>query len=460
MKFTKKIIITLFVMFSIIMSSSTLVRADEVKAIDTGMKQDVYAVGQYSNWDGVPTVSQFIGADGQFCFAFKKDSKIIVVKTKGGKVEEKLKLKMKGTLFGAVTCDSDGYYYVVTGKPNSGQDTSEKTIFITKYDASGKLVKSVGDNGRTSLASYYDNSFNTKIPFDGGTCDVAINGEYIAVNYGREMYSGHQSNSVWLLNKNTMKTVTPSTDSYYGYLNYQSHSFAQRAIPYADGFAFMSEGDCYDRAFTFSTADLVNNTSVETPIFDFWVPKGTLDDYNMYVLNNNFAHMGDLCALNNGTVSFVASSVKALSNTALKQREQLFIQIFNPMEDLTKKSAYITTGKRSGIAGKNGDEKKTNYGVKWLTSYKTGRISNPQAVTDGKGNTIILFERQNKSGKYLGVYCIVVDVKGNVVKEAFRISKTAYLNSCETPVYTKGSVYWCGNTTESNKLFVYKFKVS
>lgn len=459
MKVMKKIIITVLVMFSFTMSSTTIVSANEVKAIDTGMKQEVYAVGQYSNWDGVSTVSQFLDSDGQFGFAFEKDNKIIVVKTRGGKVKQKLELEMKGTLFGAVTCDSDGYYYVVTGKANLGEDTSKNTIFVTKYDALGEFIKSVGDNGRSSLASYYENRFNTKIPFDGGTCDVAINGDYIAVNYGREMYSGHQSNSVWLLDKNTMKTITPTTD-YYGYSNYQSHSFGQRVTPYAEGFAFMSEGDCYDRAFTFSAVDLSSNTSVETPIFDFWVKKGTFDSYNMYILNNNFAHIGDICALNNGTVSFVASSVKSLSNKALKQREQLFVQIFNPKEDLVTETAYITTGKRSGIAGKNGDEKKLNYGVKWLTSYKSGSISNPQAVTDGKGNTIILFERYDKNYKYLGVYCIVVDVNGNVVKEASHISKTAYLNSCETPVYSNGNVYWCENTAKDNKLFVYKFKIS
>ena len=222
----------------------------------------------------------------------------------------------------------------------------------------------------------------------------------------------------------------------------------------------MSEGDCYERAFTFSTVDVPANTYTETPIFDFWVQEGTFEAYDMYVLNNNFAHIGDLCTLNNGTISFVATSVKSLSETALKQREQLFIQIFNPMEDLTKKSAYITTGKRSGIAGKNGDETKTNYGVKWLTSYKSGKITNPQAVTDGKGNTIILFERYDKNNKYLGIYCIVVDSSGNVTKEAFRISKTAYLNSCETPIYSKGNVYWCANSYGDTKLLIHKFKIS
>lgn len=459
MKKRKAMILAFVMALCVLMSNSVTVEANTMQTIDTGISQKVYAVGQYANWDGVSTVAQFVDQKGNFCFAFMKGKKINIVKTKDGKVKKKIKLKMKGNLFGDVICDGDGFYYAVTGKENSSDNRNMKTVFITKYDASGKLIKSVGNNGRSSLAYYYDDSYNTKVPFHGGNCEAAINGNYLAVNYAREMYSGHQSNSVWMIDKNTMQTVTPAED----YSNYESHSFGQRVVSYAGGFAFMSEGDCYNRAFTFSTADLQANTFSETPIFDFWVKKGTFDAYNMYVLNNNFAHIGDLCTLNDGKISFVASSVKAMGSKAEKQKEQIFIQIFDPNADLTKKSAYVTTGNRLGTAGKNGDETKTNYGVKWLTKYKSGSIRNPQAVTDGSGNTIVLFERYNGDNNYLGVYCTIVDSKGNITKKISRISKTAHLNSCETPVYCNGYMYWCGNNAgdySEHKLEVYRFKIS
>ena len=52
---------------------------------------------------------------------------------------------------------------------------------------------------------------------------------------------------------------------------YNSHSFAQRVVPWGEGFLLASEGDCYDRAFTVSelkmpgtgdgiSDDLINNT--------------------------------------------------------------------------------------------------------------------------------------------------------------------------------------------------------
>ena len=433
-----------------------------IKTIDTGLKEEVVAVGQYSNWDGVPSVSQFMDEKGQPAFAYKSGKKIKVVKTKAGKVTKKMNLKMKGSIFGAVTCDASGNIYVVSGKTNPGEDAKTETIFITKYDKSGRLIKTVGDNGRSSLAEYYDDSFNTKEPFTGGTCDVAVNDNYLAVNYGRHMYSGHQSNSVWMIDTASMKTVIPGTDEYYGYSNYESHSFGQRVIPYEGGFAFMSEGDCYDRSFTFSTAELKMGGSTEQSVFDFWVKKGTLDAYDMGILNDNFAHIGNISDLGNGTVSFVASSVKAMDEKAQKQREQIFIQIFDPAKDLTTAEAYVTSGTRSGTAGPNGDEKKTNYGVKWLTKYSSGRVENPQAVSDGNGNTIVLYERYGDSYDYQGVYMIKVNSKGAVTQKAKCISKKATLNSCETPLYSKGYVFWCGNKYgdySEHKLLVYKLKV-
>ncbi|MBR4778196.1 MAG: hypothetical protein IK007_11375, partial [Lachnospiraceae bacterium] len=304
------------------------------------------------------------------------------------------------------------------------------------------------------LYSGYPERFNTKIPFEGGTCDAAINGEYMAVYYAREMYSGHQSCSAWIINTTSMETVKLEKE------NYQSHSFGQRVVSFGDVFVFMSEGDCFDRAFTFYLIDLNKKKYVQAPIFDFYVKQGTYDAYNMLVLNNNFAHLGDICDLHNGTVSFVASSVRSMNENATNEIEQIFIQIFNPQKKLSKKSAYITTGKRSGIAGYNGDQNKTNYGVKWLTNIKSGKIWNPQAVSDESGNTFILFERTDKNGKNLGVYMLSVDSNGNIIKKASRISKTAQLNNCETPILINNVIYWCGNKVgdTSNELYVFKIE--
>ena len=169
--------------------------------IDTDIDISVVSNGEYKNWDGVTNVSQFRDADGSFCFAYDSTDHIVVVKPQNSTGGYTTTILSKvSDIFGAVTCDSDGYYYVVTGKNNDTDDTTQNTIFITKYDSNGNIIATTGDNGSSSLAYYYNSSFYTAYPFVGGNCDISVNGDYVAVNYAREMYSGHQSNSVFVVN--------------------------------------------------------------------------------------------------------------------------------------------------------------------------------------------------------------------------------------------------------------------
>lgn len=425
----------------------------------TTVKKEIAASGEYVNWEGVSNVSQFLGADGELYFAYDNGKTIGIIKTKNGKPQKKkLFLQKKAPIFGNVMCDKDGNYYVVTGKENETDDADRDTVFISKYDKTGKLLATVGDNGSSSLAYYYDRSFHTKIPFNGGTCDMAINGDYLAVNYARHMYSGHQSNSVFFVHIKTMEKVHPIE----GY--YNSHSFAQRVVPFENGFLLASEGDCYDRAFTISAVtdlspDKLAGQYASHNIFDFWISKGAFDRYDMYEVNNTFSHMGGIAVGGEKNASLVATSVPSLNSKAKKENEQLFIQIFDPMASLEKGEGFVTSGKRSGVAGRNGDERVTNYGVKWLTNYgKEYSISNPQVVATDQGNYVVLFERYKKY-KYQGVYAIVVDKEGQVVKKTTRISPNAYLNPYRMPVYSKGKVWWVGNNQKNkeNNIFIYSF---
>lgn len=446
----------LIALAALLLLGTTSVSADTVLSYNTGITKTVTAVGQYINWDGVSNVSQFVNEKGQYCFAYDDGKNVIVVKTKKGKpTKDTVKLKKKHSLFGGVICDSEGNYYVVTGESNDSDDTDKNTVFISKYDKKGKHIKTVGDNGSSSLGWWYGSSFYTKIPFDAGNCDLAINGDILTVNYAREMYSGHQSNSVFTINIKDMKKVSVGNV-------YNSHSFAQRAIPYQDGFVLASEGDCYPRAFSVNYVAKDGSFNNQGDIFHFWVQKGALDDWNMWLINDNFAHMGGIAVVNDKTVCLVGSSVKSLSKKANDQSEQIFIQIFDPSEDLTKASSYVTSGKRSGLSGGNGNEQVTDYGVKWLTSSEKVRIVNPQVASDGNGTIVVLFEQYAvKDGKYQGVYYIVLNEKGEIISKKQKYSATAQLNPCEMPVYANGTIYWTANKYGDSKkrMYVYGLKV-
>lgn len=433
------------------------VYADTCNTESTGIYNEIIAKGEYKNWEGTSNVSQFKDNKGNFCFSYYNNKTVTIVKTKNGKVSgNKIYLKMQYPIYGGVVCDSKGYYYVVSGRKNTTNDASKNTVFISKYNKKGKLVKTVGDTGNSSIPGYGKN-FRTKDPFQAGNCSIAVNGNYLAVNYARGMYNGHQSNSVFIINTKTMKKVKIGNI-------YNSHSFAQRVVPYKKGFMFVSEGDCYDRAFTISTIENMSTGRVTTKnCFDFWVQQGARND--MIALNNNFAHLGDIVMLSKNKAALVATSAQSLDQKASSETEQIFIQTFNPAKDLRKAGAYVTSGKRSGLAGANGKTKVTNYGVKWLTSLSSkSTIEHPQAVSDGKGNIIILYELKQKSNEwnyFYGVRYFVVDQYGNRKTDIKNFSYTACLNPCETPIYKDGTVYWIGNKLEGSKdmMYIYSLKI-
>ncbi len=443
--------------------------AAEESQIKTKIKHTVKAVGEYGNWEGVSNVSQFIGSDGEFWFACDGKKKVTVVSTSGGTVKNKIQLEKKHDTFGAVCSDGAGNLYVVTGEENKGNNTNQETVFISKYDSSGNLVSTIGNNGSSSLASYFEESFFTKKPFDAGNCDVDVNGRYMAVNYARKMYNGHQSNSVWVIDTESMNTIplpeSPRTTfeegveiTTYGSGIYNSHSFGQRAVKYKDGFLFASEGDAYERAFNISQWDLKNNTVSEDDIFHFWIKEGSGSD--MSVVNNNFAHIGDLAVLSDGNAAFAATSAPSMTASAGSENEQIFIQIFNPGGDLGSASGYVTVGERSGTTGINGGVPATDYGVKWLTEGSKFLYRNLQMVSTGD-KLVLLYEKYaKKNNKLKGVFYTVLDSSGNVVSESRKFKKSASLNPCETPIYANGYICWASNkASKKGKLFIYRIKI-
>ncbi|WP_026512167.1 hypothetical protein [Butyrivibrio sp. LC3010] len=461
------------------------------KETDTKMSGTIYPKGYYSNWEGVSNVSQFKDENGNYCFASSSGKKVTIFTTVKGKVKKKLKLKMPYPIFGAVSCDQDGNYYVVSGRNNKTSNKKAETVFISKYSKTGALITTVGDNGSFGVPEYYTNDFNTKEPFAAGNCDIAINGNFVAVNYARHMYSGHQSNTALIINRITMQKQ--QLNKYYN-----SHSFAQRAIPYRDGFILASEGDAYNRAFSiafttptedsaepvseekerstwyyYDSAIPVDGSSYQTKedasiykrntgetrvssfdIFHFWLQKNASS--NMFIVNNNFAHMGGIAVSDINHVALVGTSAKALNKKAKNQKESLFIQIFDPTKNLKYPDAYVLPSTRSGSSGLNGTEDVTDYGIKWLTNGKY-TVANPQVVADHKGRFVILFEKYQ--GSYQGVYYTIIDQTGATVKKITRFSPSAKLNSCETPVCVGNTILWTANSYYGSKIYNYQLKV-
>ena len=436
---------SLLLLSFIAMFMASGIRSDAAMS-DTKKSMIVTAVGRAHNWDGISNVAQFKGPDGRLFYAIDSDGFVTVYKTRGGMPtsENAVNLKKVHPLYGTLTCDTDGNFYLVTGEADSSSTPSMITMFVSKYDRNGNLLRTVGCSGDGS----------TRVPFEAGNCDAAINGRLLTVIYSRTMYNNHQSNNVIWVNIDSMEIVRLGNI-------YESHSFAERVVATSDGFLYMSEGDCFDRAFTSYYIDQIHDEYPfihRSNIFDFWVRDGAYDDYDMADLNENFAHMGGLALLPDEKIVFAAQSARSLNDGAKSEKEDIFIQIFDPKKDLNTVEAYTTTGIRSGLSGPNGRTNVTNYGVKWLTSIESDEeISDVQIVATKDGESVILYQ-MTKGGIYMGIYYIVLDEDGNV-KRSGLYNADAMLNPCVMPVYSEGKICWLGNKYEpinvDKRVFIY-----
>ncbi len=429
--------------------------------------------------DAVSNVTQFKGPDGNLYYAVDSDSVVTVYKTQNGNpISGTVTLEKKHPKYGTIICDSDENYYLVTGEDNEGDDSSVETIFISKYDRTGNHIKTVGDNGADT-----ESGFRTKKPFAASNCDAAIYGDYLTVHYGRLMYNGHQSNSTLTVNCSDLSRVN------LNYRIYQSHSFAQRVISTENGFVFLAQGDGNNRAFTAFCLDIVDGFKNEKDLFHFWIEQGHAND--MTYVNYTFANMGGASVLSDGRVVFTAQSVKSLNENAYNESEEIFLQIFDPHQRLnTPYKSFTTNGTRNGLSGINGTEYVTDYGVQWLTSYdREYEAADVQIATTDDDKIIILYELFKKldegkkgtyrdvyyNGKYYkayeGVYYIVLDKNGNMIRPATLYASSALLDPCEMPICKGNTVYWVGNKADGHfkdyedgkintELYIYSLELS
>ncbi len=412
---------------------------------DTGVDHYIASAGSYINWAGVSDVSQFRDNRYNFCFAVDGENSVTVYKTNHGKITDTLSIEKPYDLFGGMVCDSSGYLYAVFAFEDDGTNYDVDNVFVYKYTSSGQYISRAGANGDESMYSYYDQSFYTKIPFNSGNCDIALYGNMLAVNYAREMYSGHQSNSLFVIYTDTMT----GTGKMY---NYNSHSFDQRVSPYSKtgGFIATSHGDCYPRSFNtciYSSSGLVN----ELDTFSFWTWENSLTEYNMWNINTTFAKLGNILQTGKGA-ALIGASVRSLSSDATEEPCDLFVQVFDP-----ETGKYITTGDRTGLAGPDGNTATTDHGVVWLTDLEgTGKtVSEVQAIDIDSDTIVVLYEVSTATGKTSPVtrivpssfeesFYIVLGGDGRIKKQATSLGGTR-LNKDEDPVCSMNTVQWVSN---------------
>ncbi|WP_052380353.1 copper amine oxidase N-terminal domain-containing protein [Paenibacillus camerounensis] len=380
-----------------------------------------------ANWAQISSVHQFSYKGEGLAYAYTDNNQLKI--TTPGKT---LTLGVKYPILGDVISDDDGNFYVVWGKANDTQNAAIETVFISKYSPEGQELKTTGFVGKSTPWRDAD-SAKTKIPFDSGN-SVSVISDGILVNYhSKERYDGHQSDNVIAVKIADMSAYSLPNDTYSG------HSFNQSLIysKKSSGFLFASHGDAYARGFR------VNNSSGKYGddseiLFHFYLEANS--NYDMYIVNTTFAQLGGLAETSKG-VALVGASAKSISEKAKSEKQNLFVQLFDPQADQVSASMFIGGEVRSGALSTDINDRDnsplesvTDYGVHWLTNYNDTDVIAPQVVS-ANDRIVILWSTDEDT------FYMVLSEDGTVITPATSLGGQP-LNSFERPVYYDGAVYW------------------
>ena len=437
-------------------------------AISIDSELDSSRIPDNSYYAATPKVVTFIDHKNCINVAYPSGSSTIVQKYNPSnmKLIEKVTLKSGYGLFGSITCDDSGNYYVARGKSGSSTD---KTMSVAKYNYSGNLLAELTLMGKETNP-YSGDDWGTKEPFHAGNCAIAVKNGIVAVNYGRLMFNGHQSNMMIYANSSDLSRVYANTA-------YTSHSFDQRLYPFKNGgFIALNQGDAYDRGFHITKISEFQNES------GFWLSSD--DDFytfnfregaaRSYGYNETFAQLGGWAELENGYV-FAGSSERKLSLAEAPSSgylghnaaRDLFIQIFKDnfynISDI--KDKYAVAGVTRTPEDKRPSNPQTNlfltggevnYGIIWLTSYDSSSYAaNPKVVSIGDNRFGVLWEKRSYdsyNNENAVPYITVMNSDGSV-ESGVRSVPSCHLAADTDPAVLNGMIYWA--TKDENGAYIH-----
>ncbi|MDR0434214.1 MAG: cell wall-binding repeat-containing protein [Gracilibacteraceae bacterium] len=374
-----------------------------------------------------------------------------------------LTLPKEMPLFGDITGDEAGNFYVLYGKNVEETQKNTANVVLAKYNPDGRLI---------AKAEYMAGEINTKQPFYAANASLAISGDVLAAHTGRQMFRSadglnHQSSLVLYADVKTMQPLQPGAP-------YTSHSFDQQVVPIAGGFLFADRGDAYPRGFELAKLENGQLTSV-TP-FHF----REMQEYNF-----TNSELGGVAETNFSYV-LVGSSDKILSNNPISRDSRgarnIFIQyIKKDFENYDVYQAgndiyYVQGESRSaeGVAHSIGlnlsgisyflPADATDHGVRWLTDLNENQnAERPKVVALSDGRVIVFWELFDRAAgaalRYAGTYYQVLDHSGEIIADTTLLTGSPRLPDNDRPVYLNGKIYWSFSDQAAGKIRVYELDI-
>lgn len=329
---------------------------------------------------------------------------IDTISSSGQKINSK-KVAVPGVSWGGTLYRGpDGYNYIVTG------NSSDAAFYISKYSADWRLIGTAAIGKQESY---------TSLAFNAGNSDMTMVGDYLVVHAARGRMDGHQSNTTFYINKNTMTPayITPEIG-----FDHVSHSFNQFIRSSGNQIMMVDHGDAYPRkvvlqtyAFGSTAFGLEYKERKSLTLIDIEGPLGanytgvTVDGFEL------------------GTYNHV------LAGTSVPKGATMSGGVFSPYED--GNNIYV-------VLIDKGLQSST---IKWLTSYDNVEIKNLESVKINDNCFLLLYGTEDQSGNQKTSF-MKIDSNGTVLQSG-SIPKRFY---CTSEAAVSGDlVIWC-HYVESN----------
>lgn len=406
---------------ALVYSYNSNLKADVITQLGTETVSIEYLddeVGYIRNWHGdramVSELTHFFDNQGRYTIAYSDNTYVyITIHNEEMSQLKTILIEKKYPLLGDVTCDSNGYYYIVWGKADNEWSGNSDTIAVSKCDQNGKIISTLPFVTKKQISGDdFSNTIQTAIPFHAGNCSTVITDGVLICSYARLMYNGHQSNEVIAVNLADMSINK-------NYFDFVSHSFDQRILVSKDNPTkayFVDHGDAYPRAFA------VFGYNGESELFHFG---GEIGD------NYTNAWLGNVCELDSGII-LVAASAKTMGENFKDESKNVFVQLHG---------GEIVLKNSQDRKGTSGNEEFTDKNILWLTDYSGNTEAEcPQAVKVAEDKVAVFWEKYQNE-EYIDSYYMLLSSQGDVLQGPLSLGGIR-LTQYEQPVYKNGCIYW------------------
>lgn len=372
-----------------------------------GVYEEPGSISSSHNWANPVKCHTFTDENGNITIMYsvwsgsQQTLRINSYSPKGDRISRK-EIPVPGeTWGGTVFFGDDGCRYLTTG--NDGQNA----FYIQKYSADWALL------GTASIG--YDESY-TYEAFRGGNSDMAMAGKYLIVHAARGRQDGHQSNTTFYIDTETM---TPTYVAGPFGFSHVSHSFNQFVRVDQDQMIFVDHGDAYPRSVHLQAYRIAADESgleqeLESEL-DLLTIKGSIGDNKTGVTVDGFE---------------LGKDSHIVAGTAIPHDRFASETEFENYEG--SNNIYIA------LVGK--DFKSSQW--KWMTAFPDSsdiRIKNLNLLKVNEDRFLLLYGIY-KDDKPTGTCYMMIDSSGNILKQGEK-AKPFYCTSA--PSVYQDTLIWC-----------------